>query len=254
MPRRRASNLSIGPALVAGLLGALIRPGRRGRVSRILREVKVAAGRIPPMAMSEFPGMPGLKVTTRFKGGAVVACIAKITGARRVFEFGTHTGETAMEVAENCPEATVVTLDLPEELANDFQAAQALSGIEVTDSHLFSAKRGSAIAGEAAGRILQLRQDSASFDPAPYAGQFDLIYVDASHSYSGARSDSEKALTMIRDGGVIIWDDYCYPGVWKYLNELARGRPELTLRYVSDWDKVVLLPRPSAVRGPPPAA
>jgi predicted O-methyltransferase YrrM len=246
MPRRSVSNLSIVPGLLAGFLGAAVGRGRRRCASRILREIKVAAGRIPAMPMSEFPGIKDLRVTTRFKGGAIVACIAKATSAKRVFEFGTHLGETAMEVAENCPEATVVTLDLPEPFANDFQAARMGSAIEVTDSHLFSARRGSAIAGEAAARITQIRQDSATFDPERFSGQFDLIYVDASHSYSAVRSDSEKAFVMVKDDGLIIWDDYCYPGVWRYLNDLARSRPELRLRYIYDWDKVVLLPRSRA--------
>ena len=51
---------------------------------------------------------------------------------------------------------------------------------------------------------------------------------------------------MVKDDGLIIWDDYCYPGVWRYLNDLARSRPELRLRYIYDWDKVVLLPRSRA--------
>jgi hypothetical protein len=36
-----------------------------------------------------------------------------------------------------------------------------------------------------------------------------------------------------------VWDDYPRPGVWRYLNELDRARPELGLRYLHNWDKVV---------------
>ena len=171
-------------------------------------------------------------VTTQLKGGAIVAALAKSYKANQIFEFGTHMGFTAIEVARNCPNATIVTLDLPETLANDFKAAQEASGVEITDSYLFANERGSAIVGEGAERITQLREDSAKFDPKPYSKRFDLIYIDASHSYSAVKSDSGKALTMIKDNGTIIWDDYSYPGVWKYVTELAAKRSDRQFIYI----------------------
>jgi predicted O-methyltransferase YrrM len=89
-----------------------------------------------------------------------------------------------------------------------------------------------------------LRGESATFvPPASFLKNFDVIYIDASHSDSAVKSDSENAFRMLKDSGIIIWDDYCYPGIWKYLNELAARRPDLNLRYIYDWDKVMMLPR-----------
>ena len=48
------------------------------------------------------------------------------------------------------------------------------------------------------------------------------MYVDASHSYSYVKSDTEAALSMLSASGTIVWDDYThYPGIYAYLNELA---------------------------------
>jgi hypothetical protein len=48
------------------------------------------------------------------------------------------------------------------------------------------------------------------------------VYIDASHSYSYVKSDTEAALRMLAPGGTIVWDDYTYyPGLYAYLNELG---------------------------------
>jgi len=47
---------------------------------------------------------------------------------------------------------------------------------------------------------------------------------------------------MIKDNGTIIWDDYGYPGVWKYVTELATERSDRQFIYIYGWDKVVMLP------------
>jgi hypothetical protein len=50
----------------------------------------------------------------------------------------------------------------------------------------------------------------------------DLVFIDASHSYSYVRSDTEAALKMLAPTGMIVWDDYTYyPGIFAYLNELS---------------------------------
>jgi len=207
---------------------------------RMLAELKVTASRIRPIQLYDIPGLAGVSVISTLHGGAVVALLAKARRARFIFEFGTYTGATTMEIALNCPDAEIVTLDLPETMEQDFNAAAASCGAQVTDRYLFKSPRGSLIQGEPAKRIRQLRQDSATFDPQPYANKVDLIYVDASHSYSAVREDTQKALAMCAPGGMIVWDDYWYPGVWRYLNELAEADTRLPLRYIYDWNKVIL--------------
>lgn len=241
MPKRITS-FSIFPGVFLGLTRCLRPRQFRAHLRLVMREVKVAAGRIPPVGLDEIPGFPVEPILTTLNWGAPVPMLAKMIGAKRIFEFGTYVGETAMEIARNCPESSIVTIDLPLELAADFSRARSNSPVEITDPYLFSKERGQAITGEHAARITQIREDSAQFDATPYGGQFDLIYIDASHSYSAVKADSEKAFVMLKKGGIIVWDDYSYPGVWKYLNQLAKARPELNLRYIRGWDKVLMLP------------
>jgi predicted O-methyltransferase YrrM len=212
----------------------------RELAGRAFRELKIAASPILRIHLSDIEGISSVQVESRLEPGAVVALIAKLIGAREVFEFGTYKGATTMLIAQNCPECRIVTIDLPE--GTSYETARATARVEMTDAYLFdTGARGQFISGEAANRITQIRQDSGAFDEGPYLGRFDLVYVDASHSYSAVKSDTQKALRMLRPGGIIMWDDYDYPGVWQYLNELARERPHFELRYVSDWGKVILL-------------
>lgn len=60
-------------------------------------------------------------------------------------------------------------------------------------------------------RIRQLLGDSATFDYAPYEKSCSLIFVDGSHSYEYALSDTLAARRMVEPGGIIVWHDY---GIW----------------------------------------
>jgi predicted O-methyltransferase YrrM len=57
----------------------------------------------------------------------------------------------------------------------------------------------------------------------------DLIFIDGSHAYSYVMSDTEKALKMLKKGGIVLWHDYRgtreAPDVFRALNELAEKLP-----------------------------
>jgi len=61
-------------------------------------------------------------------------------------------------------------------------------------------------------KINQLFGDSASFDFSPFYNSCSLVFVDGSHAYEYALSDTYAAMKMVKKGGVIIWDDY---GIWE---------------------------------------
>ena len=147
----------------------------------------------------------------------VVAALCSVLECRTFFEFGTYLGKMAWSVAATNPDAEVYTLDLPGE------SALRETAFEVTDPHLFRAwDRGLFFAGtDEESRIHQLTGDSATFDFAPYRGRIDVVYVDGSHSYDYVKSDSENAFGMLTPTGTILWDDYQYPEVYKYLDELS---------------------------------
>lgn len=59
--------------------------------------------------------------------------------------------------------------------------------------------------------------------------EFDLVFIDAGHSYGQVAADFEKWFPQVKPGGVIIFHDYyyLYPGIIKFVHEtLDSGRVE----------------------------
>lgn len=152
--------------------------------------------------------------------------------ATSMFEFGTATGRTAYLWARNSAAgARIVTLTLPPHRLNQYRhAAGDTSGarrralVESGSSRFYYS--GTPVEY----KITQLYADSKALDSQSYAGQFDLIFIDGSHAYSYVKSDTEKALVMLKEGGIILWHDYLHSrvevkGVYDYLNELSRTLP-----------------------------
>jgi predicted O-methyltransferase YrrM len=141
----------------------------------------------------------------------IVSAICRHHQPKCIFELGTFTGLTTLQMAMNTSEATeIVTLDLK-------------PGVSIGRSY-----RGTA----AEKRIRPVYGDSRTFDFSPYYGTCDLVFIDANHTYEFAKSDTEQAFRLLSRGGIIIWDDYVWTerhpecaGVAKRLNELARHRP-----------------------------
>jgi predicted O-methyltransferase YrrM len=128
--------------------------------------------------------------------------------AKRVFEFGTYKGVSTTQLALNLePNGEVFTLDLPDEAEPRYELT-----IDKPLERQIAAERGkgSLIPADLRSAITFLRQDSAQFDPAPYAGTIDLVFVDGAHSAEYVRNDSEKGWLMLRKGGMLVWHD-CVP-------------------------------------------
>jgi predicted O-methyltransferase YrrM len=140
-----------------------------------------------------------------------------------VFEFGTFNGRTTLNLAANTPSDTkIYTLDL----ANPETTQHTMDQVDV-DLHLRDGSGMFFRNTPVSEKIEQIWGDSALFDETALRGKVDLILVDAAHSYEYVRSDTTKALAMLRPGGVILWHDYCvwYPGVFQYLHELLAMYP-----------------------------
>lgn len=146
-----------------------------------------------------------------------------------IFEFGTCTGRTTYIFARNSPEdARIGTITLGPDDVETYKAGaedpegwtkEAIAESQYTD-FLYTDT-------PVASKVTQIFGDSKAFDETPWLGACDLIFVDGAHAYSYVKSDTEKALRMIRPGGVIVWHDFspACPGVWKYLGELAATHP-----------------------------
>ncbi|MEX2195635.1 MAG: class I SAM-dependent methyltransferase [Thermoleophilaceae bacterium] len=112
------------------------------------------------------------------------------TGARRVLEFGTYSGYSALSmVAALPPDGQVITLEIDEE-----RAAFARRHIDA--------------AGES-GRI-DVRVGPALESVAELQGPFDLVFIDADKE--GYRDYCEASLPLLAERGLIAVDNVLWSG------------------------------------------
>ena len=219
---RKVRNRHILPGVAAGVMRSTLDPRRR---HALLKDLwvdlkRVGAANVVNVPPERIRGIDVVRVTGSVSRVCrlVLAALSVLLEAESIFEIGTFAGEATWVLAHNQPKARVYTLDLPG------PEAVAVAGLELTDPEYFAHwDRGGYFKGTPeAERITQLLGDSASFDFSPYSGKMDLVYIDASHSYSYVRSDTEAAFGMLSELGMIVWDDYTYyPGIYAYLNEIA---------------------------------
>jgi predicted O-methyltransferase YrrM len=167
----------------------------------------------------------------------VLCTLAK--GARFIFEFGTFTGKTTYLLAKNAPEhAKVFTLTLPPEGRGEYltqeQDHKKDTQAALDESIFTQFYYANTVVCQ---KITQLFADSKQFDETPYIEQMDLIFIDGSHAQSYVESDTQKALRMLRPGGIVIWHDYRGPkrarGVFRTLNALNNTLPLMHIENTS---------------------
>ena len=165
---------------------------------------------------------------------------ASVTGGAEIIEIGTFDGRTTLNLALNAsPHLAVFTLDLPPDAAPKFDLApgeRAFVEKPRSGRHFVEAE------GEwapSARRITQLFGDSATFDWSAHHGRAGLVFVDGSHAYDYVIADTDTALSLIAQKGVVIWHDYgVWEGVTRALEEIEASR-HLGLRHVRGTSLVV---------------
>jgi hypothetical protein len=126
--------------------------------------------------------------------------IAVCTEPKRLMEIGSYRGYTALSLAQHIsPDATIVTIDRNPDHGEAYRETSLARMIE---------RR----VGET-DRVMFARDALASYD---------LIFVDADHSYSSVRNDTELVLPLLSPAGFIVWHDYAN---WGYFNG-ENGVPE----------------------------
>jgi hypothetical protein len=168
-----------------------------------------------------------------FAESLVLAYLVESLQPRRVFEIGTFDGFSTYHLAMNgSTDAEVYTLNLPVE--EDGPNAQLARGVDIeyfgdNKTHLELKRRGVGSiyrASPAAGKVRQLFGDSMTFDFSPYCGKIDLVFIDGGHSLECVTKDTESALSMLSDRGVIAWHDFNvqHRDVYRFLREFAKTR------------------------------
>ena len=129
-----------------------------------------------------------------------------------IFEIGTFDGRTSLNLAFSSPDTCkILTLDLKPEMDTEYTLASG-------ERHMVEKKMSGARIEKyretyhyITQKIDRLFGDSATFDFSPYYNSCSLVFIDGSHAYDYALSDTKEALKMVNKGGVIIWHDY---GIW----------------------------------------
>lgn len=168
-----------------------------------------------------------------FPESVALAYLVKSLRPCRIFEIGTFDGFSTYHLAMNADlQAEVFTLNLPvgssgspEDLPS--QAAGEYFGDNTTHQELQRRGVGAVYrACSRAGDVRQLFGDSLSFDFSPYRGKIDLCFIDGGHSLECVSKDTDSALAMLSDRGVIVWHDFNvqHPDIYRFLMEFSRSR------------------------------
>lgn len=152
-----------------------------------------------------------------------ICLIVKFIKPKRILEIGTYNGMTALQMALNAPEDCITyTLDLPE---GSFVEGSELD--EQISNHFrskFGTKLGAYFANRNDVEIVQLLGDAAVFDYSAIDGKLDIVFIDAAHDYFHKKIDTENAMKLLSQGGVILWHNYndvTNPDVTKYLADIS---------------------------------
>lgn len=165
-----------------------------------------------------------------------VCAIAKHQKARMIFEFGTYRGRTTYHLTFSNEDAQVTTLNLPPERDPSYGKfiGQYFKG---TEREKF---------------IRQIFADSREFDPTPHIGRYDFVFVDGDHSYDLVKNDTEKALRLLRPGGIIVWHDYAPKSaeLVRYFEDFTAQRPVFRIKrtclllHIDGVDPITFKPHP----------
>ena len=136
--------------------------------------------------------------------------IAVCSEPKRLMEIGSYRGYTALFLAQHVsPDARIVTIDRHPDHGEAYRNTPLASMIERRVG--------------ASDRAMFAQEKTATYD---------LIFIDADHSYESVRNDTELVLPLVSPAGFIVWHDYANwgyfsgeNGVPEYLAELGVTLP-----------------------------
>ncbi|QWV99035.1 class I SAM-dependent methyltransferase [Geomonas nitrogeniifigens] len=134
---------------------------------------------------------------------------------RIILEIGTSHGRTTGLIAQNAPEATVYTVNIPPE-----EIAQG--GRNVT----FAPSRdeiGSYYREKGLANVRQIFANTARWEPD--FGPIDVAFIDGCHDADFVYHDTRKVLKRCRPGSIVIWHDFNpeLAKVYGWINDVCTG-------------------------------
>lgn len=73
---------------------------------------------------------------------------------------------------------------------------------------------------------IHIESDKEIVDDFKKRNKFDVVFIDGEHSYQDVKRDYDWALSRLRDGGVIIFDDVNPPTQWHMRSKQEYKYPE----------------------------
>lgn len=184
----------------------------------------------PTLELTEiFPESKQIDISLQnfnYRGGNIsfgeltaIAAIVKLTNPKTIFEFGTFDGTTTLQMALNSADDTkIYTLNISPDTQKSHLRSDS-GDVLFKDKFIIGEKF---LNNNSSKKINQIIADSALYNYSPHYNSIGLIFIDGSHSYEYVKNDTEQALKMIKNGGLILWHDYLvWNGVSDYLNELC---------------------------------
>jgi len=183
----------------------------------------------------------------------VLCSLLNVYKPKRIFEIGTFHGCTTAHLAANTdPYTRIHSLDLPPE--NGGELFRHAPGFWPGDVETIKRRKDEDYirAFNLDDRIERLYGDSRAFDFSPYANQIDFVFIDGAHSYDYVRCDSNNALSMLSDRGIIVWHDYGEPGRGDSVNRAVEefGARTGNTYHIRGSRLAIFLRRPPAIKYP----
>ncbi|MDN6858500.1 class I SAM-dependent methyltransferase [Pseudomonas sp. CAN2814] len=160
-----------------------------------LLDVSLRDSAVKARLRSETASLPNARWQVAPEQGQFLALLVKLTGARRILEIGTFTGYSALCMAEALPEGGhILCCDLPGEYNDIARSYWRDAGV---DSRI----------------ELRLGPALVTLDAlvtGDQQGSFDLVFIDADKANYPLYL--ERALTLLREGGLVVFDNVLWSG------------------------------------------
>ena len=134
---------------------------------------------------------------------------------RILLEIGTGLGYATALMAENAPQGTVYTVNIPpEEIAQG--GSQTTFAPDRQSIGQYYRERG-------LGNVRQILANTKVWEPD--FGPIDVVFIDGCHDAKFVYSDTRKALARCRPGSLLLWHDFApqLAGVYPWIRSVCDG-------------------------------
>jgi len=158
-------------------------------------------------------------------------------GARKIAEVGVWMGRSTVALLSRCPESALYAVDTWAGVQGDALQSPLYADPQAAYKAFLRNLAGPIDRGQV--RVMRMTSMEAAAQLRAEHGQdFDLVFLDADHSYEAVHADILAYRGLVKPGGILSGHDYAekWEGVRRAVDELLPGR---TLGPVSLWSVVL---------------